>query len=148
MDKRIEPRTVGEVMTRRPKTVERRTDVQTLKAMFQCHEFHMFPVVDDQQILLGVITKLDFLKMFRYQSSRWLPDVRVLWAERAEDIMTRRVVTVTPDERIATAIDLMVQSGLHSLPVVERRGGRDVLVGIVSRHDVLRCLVLEADGSD
>lgn len=95
-----------------------------------------------------MVTRLDFLKMFRYHPSRWLPDVRVLWAERAGDIMTRRVVTVTPEDRIATAIELMVQSGLHSLPEVERRGGRDVLVGIVSRHDVLRCLVLEAEGSD
>jgi CBS-domain-containing membrane protein len=146
MDKRIEDRTVGEVMTRRPKTVEPETDVRTLKAMFQSHDFDTFPVVDEEQVLLGVVTKLDFLKMFRYNPSRWLPDVRILWAERAEDIMTRRVVTVTPEERIATAIDLMVQSGLHTLPVVERRGRRDVLVGIVSRDDMLKCLVLEADG--
>jgi hypothetical protein len=31
---------------------------------------------------------------------------------------------------------------------VERRDRRDVLVGIVSRSDVLRCLVLEGDAVD
>jgi CBS domain-containing protein len=106
VDKRVEDRTVREVMTRTPTTVGPRTDVRTLKAMF------------------------------------------ALWAERAEDVMSRGLVTVTPEDRVATAIDLMVQSRLRSLPVVEQRGRQQVLVGIVSRSDVLRCLMLEADAGD
>ena len=147
MDKGIEARTVGEVMTRQPRTVDKNTDVLTLKTMFQRYEFNAFPVVDAEQALLGVVTKLDLLRMFRHHRSRWLPDIRALWAERVEDIMTRRAVTVTPDESIASAVDLMLQLGLHSLPVVERRGQREMVVGIVSRHDVLPCLVLAPDAS-
>lgn len=148
MDKRVEERTVREVMTRTPTTVGPRTDVRTLKALFESHDFNAFPVVDGEQVLLGMVTKLDFLKMFRPDQRRWIPDLRALWAERAEDIMTRGLVTVTPEDRVATAIDLMVQSRLRSLPVVERRGRQQVLVGIVSRSDVLRCLMLEADAGD
>jgi CBS-domain-containing membrane protein len=148
VDKRVEDRTVRDVMTRTPKTVRPETDVRTLKAMFESHDFNAFPVVDEEAVLLGMVTKLDFLRMFRPDRGRWIPDVRTLWAERVEEIMTRVVVTVTPGDRVATAIDLMVQSGLRSLPVVERRSRRDVLVGIVSRSDVLRSLVLEGDASD
>lgn len=34
----------------------------------------------------------------------------------------------------------MVGAKLHSLPVIERRGGDSLLVGVVSRGDVLRGL--------
>ncbi len=111
MDRRVEERRVREVMTRTPKTVGPKTDVRVLKAMFERYDFNAFPVVDDEQGLLGV-------------------------------------ATVTPDDGLATAIDLMVQSRMRSLPVVERRGRREVLVGIVSRHDVLSRLMLEGNGHD
>ena len=39
----------------------------------------------------------------------------------------------------------MVETKLRTLPVVERRGGKPVLVGIVSRKDLLRCLTIEED---
>jgi len=40
------------------------TDGQTPKAMFEMYEFNAFPLVDEQQILVGVVTRLDFLRMF------------------------------------------------------------------------------------
>jgi CBS-domain-containing membrane protein len=135
-------------MTHTPKIVGPKTDVRVLKAMFERYDFNAFPVVDEEQGLLGVVTKLDFLKMFRPDQRRWIPDLRALRTERAGDIMTRGVATVTPDDGVATAIDLMVQSRLRSLPVVERRGRREVLVGIVSQHDVLSSLMLEDNGHD
>jgi CBS domain-containing protein len=46
---------------------------------------------------------------------------------------------------VTTAIDRMLTSKLRSLPVVERRDGKDVLVGIVSRGDVIRSLIFEND---
>src|SRR5439155_15194650 len=88
MQKSMEHRVVREVMPRRPKTVGPKTDVQTLKAMIARYEFNAFPVVDEQQILVGVVTRLDFLRMFRPdEAHRWIPDLRTLGAERVEDIM-------------------------------------------------------------
>jgi CBS domain-containing protein len=40
-----------------------------------------------------------------------------------------------------------VQSKLRSLPVVQRRGRERRLIGIVSRTDLMKCLLLEDDGS-
>jgi len=40
-------------------------------------------------------------------------------------------------------VDTMLESRLRSLPVVERRGDRSTLVGVVSRTDVLPCLMVE-----
>jgi CBS domain-containing protein len=54
------------------------------------------------------------------------------------------VLTLHPEDELAAAIDLMVETRLRTLPVVERRhGGAPVLIGIVSQGDVLRALARE-----
>jgi len=59
--------------------------------------------------------------------------------QRAEDIMTRPVISVKPSETIGRAISLMKKNGLSQLPVVESR----VPVGIVTESSLLR----EVEGS-
>lgn len=54
---------------------------------------------------------------------------------KARNVMTRRVVSVSPDASILEAVRLMLQNRISGLPVVE--GGGD-LVGIVSEGDFLR----------
>jgi CBS domain-containing protein len=71
-----------------------------------------------------------------------------MWATHVGTIMRRRVVTLAPDDSVTTAIDRMLASRRRSLPVVERRGDTDVLIGIVSRGDVIRSLIFENDKAD
>jgi CBS-domain-containing membrane protein len=52
----------------------------------------------------------------------------------AEDIMTRDVVTVSPDTEIAHAARLLLEKGFNGLPVVEESGK---LVGILCRTDLI-----------
>jgi CBS domain-containing protein len=91
------------------------------------------------------VTKLDLLRVFRHDRVRLRPSLTELWAEHVEDIMRRRVVTLGPRDPVTTAIDHMLAARLRSLPVVERRGSRDRLVGIVSRGDVISALTFEND---
>jgi len=51
------------------------------------------------------------------------------------DLMTHRVVTVTPDSPIVEAAKLMVLHNISGLPVIDAAGR---VVGIVSEHDLLR----------
>jgi len=51
------------------------------------------------------------------------------------DVMTRGVVTVTPESPIVEAAKLMVEHNISGLPVVDAAGR---VVGIVSEHDLLR----------
>ena len=57
----------------------------------------------------------------------------------------RAAVTLGPRDRVTKAIDHMLASKLRSLPVVARHGRKDVLIGIVSRGDVIRALIYEDD---
>jgi CBS domain-containing protein len=142
MEKRVVTTKVGEVMTRNPITVHPEMTVGELQKLFAAHDFNLFPVVDSRGVLRGLVTKLDFLGMFRPGRFLIIPNLRMLWAERVEEIMSRGLFTVEPDDSVVAAIDLMLASRLRSLPVVERRPEGPRLVGIVSRTDLLPCLVL------
>ena len=54
---------------------------------------------------------------------------------RAHQIMTRPVVTVTPDTSIVDAANIMLQRHVSGLPVVDASGK---LVGVVSEGDFIR----------
>lgn len=146
MEAQLETRTAREIMTPSPVTVSPAMSLGELQSLFAKHDFNAFPVTDADRILRGVVTKLDLLRMLVPERFRWIPDFKVPWGECIDDIMTRDVITVGPDDSVATAVDRMVAYGLRSLPVVDKRQGRPVVVGIVSRTDVLRYLCLEPVG--
>lgn len=147
MVRHIAPLMIRDIMTPRPRTVGPKTSVRTLQRLFTSSGFNAFPVVDEAHTLVGIVTKLDLLRVFGHDPQRLLPKLSVLWAEHVDDIMRRRVVTLTPDDSVATAVDRMLSSRLRSLPVVESRDRTTLLIGIVSRGDVLRALMLESNAS-
>lgn len=135
-------RTIREIMTPDPLTVRSDTTIVRLRALFDAHDFNMFPVVDEHGVLRGVVTKLDVLKTYRPWSGRITVNVRALLAEHVEDIMSRGLTSVTPEEPVSVVLTLMVNRRLRSIPVIQRQTRKPVLVGIVSRKDVLRSLPL------
>jgi CBS domain-containing protein len=60
--------------------------------------------------------------------------VRKAAATTAADLMTRTVVTTSPDADLPSTARRLLESGYRRLPVVDAEGR---LVGIVSRRDLL-----------
>lgn len=135
---------VWEVMSPSPATVPPETPVGELIELFERQDFNAFPVVDAAGTLLGLVTKLDVLRLFRPGEDLHVPDLEGIADRRVEEIMRPGVVTVEPDDPAVVAADLMVTAGLRSLPVVERGSGRPVLRGMLSRGDLLRGLRVAA----
>jgi hypothetical protein len=54
--------------------------------------------------------------------------------ERAEDIMNRQVCSIRPEQTVREAAQVMLETELHSLPVVDATG---CLTGILTRADPL-----------
>jgi CBS domain-containing protein len=54
---------------------------------------------------------------------------------RAADVMTREVVTISPDAGVLQAVRLMLQNRISGLPVIDQRGR---VLGIVTEGDFLR----------
>jgi CBS domain-containing protein len=54
---------------------------------------------------------------------------------KASDVMTRKVISISPEATIVDAIGLMLKNHISGLPVIDQEGK---LVGIVSEGDFLR----------
>lgn len=118
------------------------------------------PVVDDNNALRGLVTEKDLvakharvhLPTYFGILGTWFPfgthesdeDMRHVLAVTAGDIMTHEPVTIGPDVDIDDAATLMVDRNANPIPVVEN--GR--LIGIISRADIIRILVLEERDAD
>lgn len=115
---------------------------------------------DDRDRPVGVVTETDFEvtddpipftffhwpKLFgRYVwSERSMEEMYALARSRtAESIMSTPVSMIDEHEDLWAAVRLMVANDVKHVPVV--RDGR--LVGIVTRHDLLKCLVAEPEGT-
>jgi CBS domain-containing protein len=85
--------------------------------------------VTDGGRLVGIFTERDVLRLAGEGSQ--FADVKV------GDVMTRRIVTVSADDDVRSAAELMSARRIRHLPVVE---GENVL-GIVGIRDVMRSLV-------
>jgi CBS domain-containing protein len=91
-------------------------------------------VVVERNAVIGVISERDYARkvILRGESSKDIPVAR---------IMTRRVVTVTPDASIDECMGLMTDKRIRHLPVVEDGS----LCGVVSIGDVVKALLAEKD---
>jgi CBS domain-containing protein len=128
---------VHDTMSISPVTVQATTSIGDLLALFDRHDFNAFPVVGQHNRLLGIVSKLDVLKLFVAHRALSGDDIATACVA---DVMQRRAVSVQPRDDIAAAGNLMVVTSLRSLPVTERRGRHSILVGMLSRSDVLRGL--------
>jgi CBS domain-containing protein len=87
-------------------------------------------LVRDAGELVGIISERDYARRVELQgkSSR---DTRV------EEIMTRRVVYVRPEQSVEECMALMTEKRVRHLPVIEG----DQLIGVVSIGDVVKAII-------
>ena len=84
-------------------------------------------LVCDGGKLLGLITSEDLVKRVIIPNK----DPKKL---TAKEIMTKKLITTTPDEELVDAINTMIENGIQRLPVLDGKK----LVGILTDGDVLR----------
>ncbi|MFF7523011.1 CBS domain-containing protein [Streptomyces pseudovenezuelae] len=106
------------------------------------------PVVDSDDHVIGVVSETDLLaKAAVMAEPRRHGAVGRLWQHRLYDkshgdsaatLMTYPPVTVHPEQRVADAAWTAAHGRLKRLPVTDHHGR---LVGVVSRHDLLRALI-------
>jgi CBS domain-containing protein len=142
------PVLVRDVMTPDPVTVEPAATVKDIAHVLLDRDIRCVPVVDVGDILIGVVSESDLICRGGYPTARshhladfvdGLAEHRHHWSSRAEgltagEIMTSDFVTCRPDEPVAIVTRRMLRMGVRTLPVVDD----DRLVGVVSRHDLLR----------
>ncbi|MCF6147623.1 MAG: CBS domain-containing protein [Candidatus Kuenenia sp.] len=105
-------------------TIGRDLAVKLLSGMYSG-----LPVVDEKGRVIGVVTEFDLLKVIK--------EGKKLEQVKAEEIMTKTPVCVKENSSVDDVIDLMTKHNIIRVPVVRD----DVLVGIISRCDILSSVV-------
>jgi CBS domain-containing protein len=127
---------VCDAMTADPIRVGPDASLADTEALLEQHDFNALPVVGPAGELLGVVTKLDLLRAFRFTDDHMFPPYEELMARAVRSVMTTDAVTVTPRTPLTRVLETLVRTRSKSLPVVD--DGR--VVGIIAREDVLAAL--------
>jgi CBS domain-containing protein len=91
---------------------------------------HLYPIVDEQGMLQGVVTRQDLLTLAGEHAAKG--EVRTL-----ADVVKHDPVVAYPDEPLRAVVYRMAESGLTRFPVVSR-GSDPRLEGMVSLNDLLK----------
>lgn len=146
---------VGQVMETSVMTGDLITPVAAIVDLLMAAPFRALPVVDQRNRLQGIISTGDLINAGILPMRRGLVRTALeldndtaeavetpleqarLSRLTAQDIMNRQVRTVGPDQSIREAAEIMLQTGLRRLPVVDAEG---TLLGMLSRADLLQVI--------
>jgi CBS-domain-containing membrane protein len=133
---------VKDIMTTQVVAVKRGASFKEMAARLRRDRVSAFPVVDDDDKVIGVVSEADMLAKEVLNGDHLGTLTAMLHRREQEkadgltagDLMTHPAVTVTPRDSVEQAARLMYTLQVKRLPVVDS-GGK--LVGIISRTDVL-----------
>src|SRR5690349_11246911 len=78
-----------------------------LEHLFEAHTFNSCPVIDDGQ-LVGIVTKLDFLKAFLFDAREPAPLYENILQKTVRAVMTPTVITVGEEQALLSVLQTMV----------------------------------------
>ena len=110
---------VVDVMTTNVITITEHQTKQQAARLLSQHRISGLPVVNDEQSVVGVVTEYDIISK---------------GGQTVGEIMSRGVISVTPDTDLDQVSHLLVHERIKRVPVLDQ--GK--LVGIVSRADLVR----------
>ena len=136
---------VSAVITVRPSTL-----VKDLARIFLERQISAVPVLDDEGSLVGIVSEGDLLHRHEAGTERkrswWLrllTDDAVLaadyvkaHAQKVGDVMTRNVVTATPETELGDIAMLLEKHAIKRVPIMQ--DGQ--LIGIVSRANLIQAV--------
>lgn len=119
---------VSNYMSDAPVTIQNDTDYREAFDIMRERNLHHLPVVDAGGNVVGILTQRDLQLGARH----------FLEAEvEVSEVMHTPVVTVGPDEPLASAAELMISNRIGGLPVLDG----DRVVGVVTETDLFRALI-------
>ncbi len=143
-----------EIMTRSVVTVRRDSSLQDAVTAMLDHGLSGLPVVDDGGRPVGMLSEGDLLRRSELGTERKRPRWLAFLASPGRlaeeyththgrlvaDVMTDKVYSVAPDTPLQEVVQLMERHRIKRVPVLEN----GLLVGIISRANLLRALALAA----
>ncbi|MFT5452153.1 MAG: acetoin utilization protein AcuB [Enterobacterales bacterium] len=127
---------VNQIMSQNLNTVKPTENLQSLSRTFNAVSYHHLPVVDADNMLLGIISDRDVTKRLSpFIGTKYERDCDLdLLNLTATDIMSADPITVHQTTRIETASILLLENNFSCLPVVDDEGK---IEGLLTWKDIL-----------
>jgi CBS domain-containing protein len=137
-------------------TASPQASIKSVAETFLKYQISAVPVVDDKNKVVGIISEGDLMHRVEAGTERrrpwWLrgflgPDTLAAeyvkaHARTVADVMTRQVVTASPETPLHEIATLLEKNSIKRLPIVEN----GQLVGIVSRANLVQALASTRKG--
>lgn len=119
---------IKSMMVPNPITVTARQTVQEALELMRVNSIRHLPVIDPEKELIGFLTLSDLKRAL-------LPSM--LGELTLTDMMITRPITVSPDDDVEIAAQIIYKHKISGLPVVDNKR----LVGIITESDLLRAFI-------
>lgn len=141
---------VSDIMNTNVITVDPGSSLKEVGRLLFGNRINAVLVVNKEKKLVGLLTDKDIISKFYPSYEEYVYDYihatnfdlmeekaqKVLF-QKAEGIMKKVVVTVSPETPILKAASIMLIKRVNQLPVVDR----GILVGIVTHGDIFKCIL-------
>ena len=129
---------VRDYMSISPITVEPNDSIGDALELLKDHSIRRLPVVSKNK-LVGLVTETDLLKASPSSAtSLSIHEINYLFPKiKIRDIMTREVVTISPDAAIEEAAVMMREKKFGTLVVAEKEN----LVGLITESDLFKAFI-------
>ncbi len=130
--------TIETIMTKRLVSIEPDDQLSLVKYLFEKTGFHHLLVVEDEQ-LLGIISDRDLLRHISPNIGALTETARdrATLNIRAHQVMTRKPITLGPQNSVYDAVHLFNTKNISCIPVV---AARLQPIGIVTWRDIMQVI--------
>lgn len=147
-------KTITDVMTCNPIVVQRETPLEEAIRILAEKRFSGLPVVDHGGKLVGIISETDLMwretgvtppayimfldsVIYLQNPATYDRELHKVLGQTVGDVMTKNPVSISPQETVKAAAQLMHNHHIHRLPVVD---SESQVVGILTRGDIIRAM--------
>jgi acetoin utilization protein AcuB len=128
---------VVDVMTKDALTVTPTETIGQADELMNTNKIRQLPVVQGKD-LVGIVTDRDIRSFLSGSLLEGVEAREEALNTKVREIMTTEPMTVSPDDDLQEAVEIMIDEKIGGIPVVDEAEG---LVGIVTYVDVLRCFL-------
>lgn len=150
-------KTVAEVMTPSPITVNPKTPLKEAIALLVEHKISGMPVISDDGELLGVLSESDLMWqetgvepppyimildsiIYLQNPNRYEKEIHKALGQTVEDVMSDKPITIIDTKTVKEAAQLLHQKQIRRLPVVD---ADNQVIGILTQGDIIRAMADE-----
>ena len=128
---------VADLMTTHPVSVDPEDSIQQVWDIMDQENIRQLPVTKDKE-LIGIITDRDIRSFLGGRSLSYLEEREVAMKTKVGTVMTDKPITLSPEDDLREAVELLLDEKVGGIPVVDPHVG---LMGIITYVDVLRCFL-------